>query len=172
MIEVLIVIACLLGGMFIVGGCVFGPEIVDALVAKRTVKKEIAAGVHGMSLTSRQILLNYNSLPTDNRPFGDILPVLRALDTANDVGQVDYHFAARKYPFDIACWHPDESTICEFKDYREIALTLKRIKEAIAAREQALAMAGVVHELELVDALKDSLRSEENAILSATKELA
>ena len=131
--------------------------------------------MRGLSWPARQIVEKYNKIPENNRPSGDIVAIVRALDIKHGTSNVNVHFKNRYA--DGSSWQCDgsfcrkrESDICH--DYRELYNSLRDVITALNRQKHALEIAGVSDKLDEAARMVESLREEKKIISEITRELA
>lgn len=138
-----------------------------------------------MSWASEQVLKEYNALPEESQPYGDITETLRALDTKHDRNLLNGHFYLPAYEWGTArpngggySWigasqmqvDPEtgedvrhEHHGCIGSEHYALHVAIADITKAIRDKEKALELAGVQHELQQVPSLLEALKMEAEA---------
>lgn len=145
-------------------GCMFGPDVLDM------VKDRKAIGPTAPSLSNPATLLlnEYNALPKDSRPFPNIVDLLVALDEKNSLDKDTlrshfHHFNGWAWTTtfepssDSLCNHKSK---CKFKEYVDLHLSIKEVKDTLAAKERAELEARHVSTTEQIAELTASLKGE------------
>ena len=124
----------------------------------------------GLSVPARRLYDEYMELDVENRPFDNIVPLLRALDekTAPQAEKRDNHFfVATRSGFEWSwtgsyrrCYHDDER--CALTEYKNLHDTIDEVKEAVEEKNYVLQMAKAKPDLDMLNELMNSLRSEAN----------
>lgn len=142
-----------------------------------------------LSWPSEQILKEYEALPEESQTYGDIEDTLRALDTKHDRNLLNSHFYLGPDEFHDAngwtTWGGGNSWIgnlegvsvdpvtgedrrhqhhgCIGSEHYALHVAIEEIRKAIKAKEKAIELAGVEHELGHVPTLLEALQREAEA---------
>lgn len=148
-----------------------------------------AKGDSTLSWASQQVLKEYKGLPGESQTYGDIEGTLRALDTKHDRHLLNAHFYLGPEEFQnqngFTTWEGGNSWIgvkegvnidngvrsdrrhqhhgCIGSEHYALHLAITDIHDAIKAKEKAIELAGVEHELKQVPSLLEALKNEAEA---------
>lgn len=118
-----------------------------------------------LSNPARKVLAAYNSLPLANRPDGDMLAILQALDTKYLIDTVNDHH----YHIDFRCLCRDES--CPMPEYNSLRDSIEDIAEAVREQESALRAAAVANQLDMAKQVVEQMKQEKQIINDVTHQL-
>lgn len=130
-----------------------------------------ARSANKKSNPSIRIIEEYRKLPAENRPYGNIVHMLDALDTKYGVEAVDSHFDKSYHDHYVFSWSCPCYRECVYYEYHDIHKALTEIKAAIAEREHATQMASLSGGLSMVEEFTERLRQERDLITDVTKEI-
>jgi hypothetical protein len=142
-----------------------------------------------LSWPSDQVLREYKALPEASQVYGDIEETLRALDTKHDRNLLNSHFYLGPDEFHDGngwtTWGGGNSWIgglesvsvnpttgedrrhqhhgCIGSEHYALHIAIEEIRKAIKAKEKAIELAGVEHELGHVPTLLEALQREAEA---------
>lgn len=123
-----------------------------------------------LSWPAQQILKKYHALPEANRPYTNVVPMLKALDVKNGgKKKIDAHF--RHSGPDYSYWGWCNCYNCNFGEYKPMVKALNEINEALAEQQRKIEIAGVAGGLEEATRFMEELRREKKIITETTKEL-
>lgn len=128
----------------------------------------------GLSWSAKQILAVYHSLPPDNRPYANILHIVKALDVK--FPDADSHF----HIYDYKAFHKSGHSHCyecytgrcSHEEYSDLYYTLQGVVDELADYEYQMKVVGVADWLEAQQLLMEQLRTELKIIGEVKTELA
>lgn len=127
-----------------------------------------------LSRPSLMLVKEYRALPLNNRPYENILNIVKALDVKYGIKEVTSHFSRSGYEggsvhtWNCRCYRAE---VCPHKEYLYLHGGISKIAEAIADQQHALEVAGVEDGLSEVEELTNRLREEHEIIQQVTSAL-
>lgn len=131
--------------------------------------------VKELSWAGKQIVSNFRSLPADNRPYGNIHEIVRALDVKHGKSEVNNHFSERVYrngdKVTVPTWQCRCYRGCEMKEYSDLYNSILKVGKSVEEQAQALRVAAVSGGLSDAKELVQRLKDEAQLVNDITKQL-
>lgn len=148
--------------------------IILSVLVGREIYIRSVSGLHDkdyrpLSYPSRQIAKSYHKLPKDNRPYGELIPILKALDVNHP--NVKRHFMKMGYDrsfssMSITCIGP-----CAYEEYHQLYDSLTSIHIALNEQRRGFEVAAVAEGLSNTQDMIKALQEEAKAIKAITREV-
>ena len=137
--------------------------------------KNTIAPTAGLSPVAKQLVKEYNELPEDNRPFPNIVELVRSLDAKHSVdarereNHFNYNYLEHSqrtiggYEFRwstgaYSCSHQER--YCKFSEYYRLHKAIRSVKESVDAKERAVLESQHAGDTDLLVELEQRLREE------------
>lgn len=132
----------------------------------------------GLSSPAKELVKKYNALPETNKPYANMVDMLKALDVKHSMNEVNIHFSEDRYSYDgpdseftWRCICKQYGRRCQFIEYHNIREAIQDIQESLKKQAHALEVSKVAHDLNSIEAFTMSLREESTIIDTVTREL-
>lgn len=128
--------------------------------------------VNPLSFPSKRILKEFNSLPKDNQPYGNIYSIVKALDTKHGKDALTDHFYDSYFDYEGKDpWHCRCYRVCTYPDVDALYDSILAIKKSLEAQEHAIKVAAVQGGLDDALELVERLKQENDLVKDTTKQL-